>query len=265
NKTMERVIPQNGYDLHLLHTKKFKTIHVALKFTTKLGRDTVTKRALLPYILQQGTTNYPTAIQSRQHLDELYGTILSIDSSKKGENHILTIRLELANEQYIAGTQDLFSKSLAFLKEVLYEPKTVNGAFDPKIVEREKETLKSKIEALQEDKMSLANTRLIEEMCQDELYSLRVHGYENEIQDITPENLYEYYQSLLMNDHLDVFVVGDIDTDKVENEMSALLKRNNQATIDKEKVEKKVTEQTIVEEDDIKKAKLNFGYRTINT
>ncbi len=63
--------------------KKFKTINLSFKFVTNLSRDKVTKRALLPYLLQQGTKNYPTAIQLRQKLDELYGAVLHIDSSKK--------------------------------------------------------------------------------------------------------------------------------------------------------------------------------------
>lgn len=261
-KVMERVIPQDGYDLHLIHTKKFKTIHVSLKFMTKLSEKTVTKRALLPYILQQGTKSYPTATQLRRHLDELYGTILSIDSSKKGENHILTIRLELANEQYISGTQDLFSKCMQFLREILYAPKLSGGAFDPQIVEREKETLKSKIESLKEDKMSFANTRLIEEMCEDELYRLRVHGYEEELNSITPENLYEYYQELLTNDHLDIFVVGDIENTHAEKEISALVRRNQQSVIEKAPVKAEGKNQTIVEKDEVQQAKLHFGYRT---
>lgn len=261
-KVMERVIPQDGYDLHLIHTKKFKTIHVSLKFMTKLSEKTVTKRALLPYILQQGTKSYPTATQLRRHLDELYGTILSIDSSKKGENHILTIRLELANEQYISGTQDLFSKCIKFLREILYAPKLSGGAFDPQIVEREKETLKSKIESLKEDKMSFANTRLIEEMCEDELYRLRVHGYEEELNSITPENLYEYYQELLTNDHLDIFVVGDIENTHAEKEISALVRRNQQSVIEKAPVKAEGKNQTIVEKDEVQQAKLHFGYRT---
>ncbi len=182
---LEHVIKHDGYDVHLIHTKKFKTIHVSLKFTTKLTRENVTKRALLPYILQQGTKNYPTAIELRQHLDELYGTVLSIDSSKKGENHILTIRLELPNEQYIAGSQDLLNNGIAFLKEVIYQPKVEEQSFDPAIVSREKETLKNKIEALKEDKMSFANNRMIEEMCKEEAYRLRVHGYEEDLESIS--------------------------------------------------------------------------------
>ncbi|QGH34593.1 insulinase family protein [Gracilibacillus salitolerans] len=261
-ETLERIIPKEGYDLHLIHTKKFKTIHLSLKFTSKLTRENITKRALLPYILQQGTANYPTAIQLRQHLDELYGTVLAVDSSKKGENHILTIRLELANEQYIAGSQDLLNQGIAFLREVIYQPKLVDQAFDPKIVAREKETLRSKMESLTEDKVSFANTRMIEEMCKEEEYRLRVHGYEEDLDKITAEDLYAYYQQILSQDHLDIFAVGDIEGLEVEEKITALVEAREQQPIEKGKLVAGFNEQTLIEEDDIKQAKLHFGYRT---
>ncbi|MGP4040238.1 EF-P 5-aminopentanol modification-associated protein YfmF [Gracilibacillus sp. D59] len=261
-ETLERIIPKEGYDLHLIHTKKFKTIHLSLKFTSKLTRENITKRALLPYILQQGTENYPTAIQLRQHLDELYGTVLAVDSSKKGENHILTIRLELPNEQYIAGSQDLLDKGISFLREIIYQSKLVEQVFDPKIVAREKETLRSKMEALKEDKMSFANTRMIEEMCQEEAYRLRVHGYEEDLDKITAEDLYTYYQQILSQDHLDIFAVGDIESLDVEGKITALVEERQQQPIEKAKRVTKSNEQTLIEQDDIKQAKLHFGYRT---
>lgn len=175
----------------------------------------------------------------------------------------MTIRLELPNEQYIAGSQDLLDKGISFLKEVIYQPKVVKQSFDPTIVEREKQTLKNKIEALKEDKMNFANNRLIEEMCKDEAYRLRVHGYEEDLEAITAENLYAYYEEILKNDHLDVFVLGDINDLNVEKKVTDLVKSNRkQSSIQKEIAKVEPEEQTIVEEDDINQAKLHFGYRT---
>src|SRR5690625_4518081 len=185
----EQTLKEEGYNLHLLHTKKFKTIHISLKFATSLTREDVTKRALLPYVIQQGTKSFPTALKLRGKLDEIYGAVLSIDSSKKGEQAVLTIRMEIPNEKYIQTEESLLDEAISILSEILYEPKVENNGFDSKIVAREKITLKNKMEALHEDKMSLANTRMIEEMCKDEPYGLRIHGYEEDLETITPENL----------------------------------------------------------------------------
>src|SRR5699024_7637324 len=123
----------------------------------------------------------PTALKLREKLDEIYGAVLSIDSSKKGEKAVLTIRMEISNEKYIQTEESLLDEAFKLLGEILFNPKIESNGFDPKIVEREKATLKSKMESLQEDKMSLANTRMIEEMCKGEPYGLRIHGYEEDL------------------------------------------------------------------------------------
>lgn len=259
----EQTLKEEGYDLHLLHTKKFKTIHISLKFATSLTRDDVTKRALLPYVIQQGTTNYPTALKLREKLDEIYGAVLSIDSSKKGEKAVLTIRMEISNEKYIQTEESLLDEAFQLLGEILFNPKIENSGFDSKIVEREKATLKSKMESLQEDKMSLANTRMIEEMCKGEPYGLRIHGYEEDLDNITPENLYAYYQQLLKEDFLNIFIAGDIDDLPLADKVNTLVTGRKQAELTKTKTEQKVKEtRELIERDDISQAKLHFGYRT---
>lgn len=259
----EQTLKEEGYNLHLLHTKKFKTIHISLKFATSLTRDDVTKRALLPYVIQQGTTNYPTALKLREKLDEIYGAVLSIDSSKKGEKAVLTIRMEISNEKYIQTEESLLDEAFQLLGEILFNPKIENSGFDSKIVEREKATLKSKMESLQEDKMSLANTRMIEEMCKGEPYGLRIHGYEEDLDNITPENLYAYYQQLLKEDFLNIFIAGDIDDLPLADKVNTLVTGRKQAELTKTKTEQKVKEtRELIERDDISQAKLHFGYRT---
>ncbi|MFC4387459.1 EF-P 5-aminopentanol modification-associated protein YfmF [Gracilibacillus marinus] len=260
---MEKIMNKDGYDLHLLQTKKFKTIHLSLKFTTELCREVVTNRALLPYLLQQATATYPTATKLRQKLDELYGAILHIDSSKKGENSILTFRLEIINDQFLQDKSSLIEEALQLLKDVIYNPKLENNGFDNKILEREKQTLKNKMESLNEDKMSLANTRMIEEMCADEPYHLRVHGYEEDLDTITSESLYNYYEELLTSDRLDVYVVGDIENTPIEKLIDETINRKKQASIATKKSNSHHSvDKVLVEHDQIQQAKLHFGFRT---
>src|SRR5699024_7115090 len=87
--------------------KKFKTISFVAKFKAPLTRETITKRALLPYILRQGTKNYPTEQDLQLKLDELYGAVLSIDAAKKGNNHILSIRLDFSKKRYVMISKNI--------------------------------------------------------------------------------------------------------------------------------------------------------------
>ena len=56
----ENKVTENGYTLHEIQTNKFKTINVVVKFKAPLKRETITQRAFVPYIVQQGTNEQPS-------------------------------------------------------------------------------------------------------------------------------------------------------------------------------------------------------------
>ena len=260
-----RSIDKKGYTLHIIDSKKFKTIHLTAKFRTALTRDMITKRALLPFVLQQGSEDYPTANEFRRALDQLYGATYSMDGAKKGEQHVLTARMTLANPTFLATDENILKEGLTFFKQTLLKPKLVNQQFDPKIVKKEKLTLKQKIAAIVDDKMHYANVRLVDEMCQNEPYQVHVHGYEEDLDGINGENLYQYYSSILRNDLLDIYVLGDLSSIDVEELIADMFDREptnqqKQQHIPKGKTIKETAE--VIEEQSVQQAKLHLGFRT---
>ncbi|WP_077621910.1 EF-P 5-aminopentanol modification-associated protein YfmF [Sediminibacillus massiliensis] len=261
----ETKISGNGYNLHVIQTKKYKTVNLIVKLKAPLIRNTITKRALLPYVLQQGTNNLPNARQLRTRLDDLYGAVLGIDGAKKGENHIITLRIETANEAYLSTEEEILEKAMQLLSEILYDPKSDQGSFDADIINREKQTLKQKMDTIIDDKMSYANMRLMDEMCKDEAYRLHVHGYEEDLEEITPASLYEYYQQMLSEDDIDIYVLGDMDGRNVEQLIAKYFSKNREAVESEHKtiVEHPVDKvKTVIDEQDVQQGKLHLGYRT---
>lgn len=268
NKLKEQVFWENGFHLHVIPNQKYKTIAFAAKFKAPLNKQTITKRALMPFVLKQGTKTYPTRSKLQEQLDQLYGAVLSIDSMKKGNQHILSVRLEVANDKFISGESAVLEDALDLLNEVIFHPHTANGSFDKSIVDREKETLLQRIHALIDDKMSYANMRLVDEMCADEIYRLHVHGYEEDLNNITPDNLYQYYQEMLTDDQLDIYVSGDVDSELIKDKLTQYMERNTTSAqrgndIDAADVAKEHgNPRTVVEKQDVQQAKLHLGYRT---
>lgn len=260
----EQITNENGIHLHIVPNKKFKTITIAAKFKAPLARDIITMRALIPYVLQQGTKTYPNSSLLQKKLDDLYGAVLSIDGAKKGNNHIITVRMEIANQKFIQDESSLFEEAIALFQEIIFEPNVQAGAFDEKIVAREKETLKQRIHAIMDDKMSYANMRLIDEMCQDEAYRLHVHGYVEDMDSVTAANLYTYYEELLDKNRMDVYVLGDFDSEKAKEKMKIIFarKKSLNLSVTDERSMVKGAVRTVVEEQDIQQAKLHLGYRT---
>ncbi|WP_337019869.1 EF-P 5-aminopentanol modification-associated protein YfmF [Oceanobacillus massiliensis] len=262
----EKKLQENGLKLHFIQSKKYKTINIVAKLRAPLERETITKRALLPYILKQATKNYPSRSELQLKLDDLYGAVLSADGSKKGENHIISIRLEVANEKFIPDESSIIDDALSLLSEVLFKPNIKENGFDEAIFNREKDTLKQKIHAVKDDKMSYANRRLIDEMCKDEPYQLHVHGYEEDLNNLTNEALYAYYKSILKQDELDLYVLGDFDEDSIKQKLTSEMHREEQQDNQNQvisKANKKSEEpKEVIEKQNVQQAKLHIGYRT---
>lgn len=259
----ETIKDMKGYKLHIVKTEKFKTNTIVWKMKTPLTSENVTKRALLPYVLQSSSKAYPSTSKLRSYLDELYGANLYVDVSKKGEYQVLSFSLEIANEKFLSDPEPLLKKGLELIAEILVNPLAENDAFDKETVEKEKRTLKQRIQAVYDDKMRYSNFRLVQEMCKDEPYALHVNGEINDIAAINEQNLYEYYKQAFAEDELDLFIIGDVIEDEVQSIAESLLKFEQRAP---KKAESKhsgnVEEKTVKEKEDVKQGKLNIGYRT---
>src|SRR5690625_5200464 len=133
-------------------------------------------------------------IEIQSKLDDLYGAVLSIDGAKKGDNHIISMRMELANQKFIPNESSILDDASELLAEVMFEPPVKEDAFHTDVFNRESETLKQKMAAIIDNKMSYANMRLIDEMCEGETYQLHVHGYEEDLRTMIPIILYKYYK-----------------------------------------------------------------------
>jgi len=59
--------------------------------------------------------------------------------------------------------------------------------------------------------------RLLEEMDNKAPYSLRSIGYLEDLEQIDEERLYTYYESILNSDLIDIFIIGNIDSNKIKD------------------------------------------------
>lgn len=257
-----------GITLHTVETTKYKTNSLILQIKAPIVEDEVTIRALLPYVLQSGTEKYPSSKELRGALDSLYGATLGADLSKKGEYQVITLRIDVANEKFLSDNTPLLDRAFELLSDVLLKPAKQGEAFTAEIVKKEKRTLKQQIESIYDDKMRYANKRLIEEMFEDEPYRFNVYGSEKEVDGITPEQLFSYYQKVIKEDEIHLYVVGDVSQQVLQD----LTKKH---FVFPEKSAPKQTRPTgktrvddvkeIFEEQEVQQGKLHMGYRTYIT
>lgn len=264
DSTAEKITELQGYKLHVIATEKYKTNTFVWRMKAPLTKEDVTKRALLPHVLQSSSAKHTSTTALRSYLDELYGATLYVDLAKKGEYHVMSVTIEIANEKFLSDPAPLLKKGFELLSEILTNPNASGNSFDQDTVEKEKRVLKSRIQSVFDDKMRYSNVRLLEEMCKDEPYALQVNGEASDVDAITPENLYEYYQKAFSEDEMDLYVIGDVKEEEVKQLAGQLLKFENRTPkkIQTEKSAPRSNVNEVKEEQDVKQGKLNIGYRT---
>ncbi|MCB5235430.1 MULTISPECIES: EF-P 5-aminopentanol modification-associated protein YfmF [Niallia] len=260
----EKITKYSGFQLHTVKTEKFKTNTIVVKWRTPITKENATHRALLPYVMQNSTKKYPSTAKLRSYVEELYGATFFIDLAKKGEYHIVSFSLEIANEKFLSDPTPLLKKGLEFLAEVIFQPNVSENGFDQNVIENEKRALKQRIQSIYDDKMRYSNQRVIDVMCEDEPYALSVYGEKDEVDSITPQSLYSYYKKALTEDQIDLYMVGDIQEEEVDAYIEELFpfKERTVKSIDRRTPHEAREVKEVREVQDIKQGKLNMGFRT---
>ncbi len=211
-----------GVNLHVLPTKQYKTIRIFIRFTARLQQEVITKRSLLSSMLETNSLNYPDQTKLSAKLAELYGASFGLSVRKKGNLHWLNVGISFVNGEYV-NDPNLFSQAVDFLKEVLFYPNIKNRQFDQLTFDLEKNNLRLYLESLKEDKQTFASYALqelyFENSPEQKIPSL---GVVEEIDKITARSLAAYYQEMMANDQIDIFVVGDVDPDKAAEAVGQL-------------------------------------------
>ena len=256
---------KKGIKLHTIKTEKFKTNLIAIMLTTKLNRENVTKNALVPAVLRRGTKNLTTQEKINKKLEEMYGASLDCGLDKTGDNQVLKFYIETVNDEFLPQeAENMLKTSLEKIFEFVFNPYLENGCFKKEYVEQEKENIKQIIDGKIDNKARYSLDRCIEEMYKDKPYGLYKYGYVEDMKNINEKNLYEYYQQLIDECKIDIFVSGIIDeeTENIikNNENIIKLKDREPQYNEPEIIAKRTeTENDVQESMDVTQGKLIIG------
>lgn len=200
-------IEHKNYNLHIINTDKFKTINVRINFKRRIKKDEITIRTLLNDLLINTSKKYKTSRDIVIETEELYDLGISSSPYKSGNYHIISFKETFLNEKYTE--KDMNKKSIEFLLELIFNPNTSDNKFDKEYFDLIKRTVENDIKSLKDNTKKYSVTRLYEKMDKGPL-SYRSCGYLEDLDKITEENLYDYYKSVIENDKIDIFIIGNI-------------------------------------------------------
>lgn len=235
---------KEGITIHNIITNKFKTNLYAVFLAAPLTREDVTKTALVVAILRRGTQNIKSQDLISKKLEEMYGASFDCGIEKTGDNHIMKFYLEAINEEFLPEKEELTKKSLNILFDIIFNPLTQNNGFKAEYVESEKNKLKQIIEGKINNKRAYSFERCVEEMFKGAPYGLYKYGYVEDLEKITPENLFEYYKEFIGKCKIDIFASGE----NAPEEMIKMIEHNEQISKLKARAAVYVVDKTIPSE-----------------
>lgn len=256
-----------GVWLRAVHTSKFKSSYLSITLLTPLDKKTAGANALIPEVLRRGTAVHPDMESLSAALDELYGGAIEPAVRKKGETQCVGFVASFLDDAYALEGENILESAAGLLCELLLKPCTEDGAFCSDYVAGEKANLIDRIRAQINDKRTYAVQRLTQEMCRYEAFGVDKLGDEESVSTITPERLWQRYQTLLREARVEAYYCGSADPDRVAEALRTAL---DKLPVNENRVDPgcdvRVTagpEPILVEEAmDVSQGKLALGFRT---
>ncbi len=256
---------KKGLNLYYINETKFKTNYVSINIHNELSQENASKCALLADVMQRGSRKFPTEAVISEHLQNLYGASFVTDIKRKGIDQILSFGATSVNDDFLPDGEKCFFKVLEFLFDMILDPYLEDGAFSKTYVSQEKVNLINDINALKNDKRTYSVWRLIENMCEDDAYSVHELGSVESVNEISEISLFKFYNDVMSKGPIDIIVTGNVNIDEVSEYVK---KRFLNVSLSCEKYplpelfDKSLNAKEITERFDVTQSKLCLGFKT---
>lgn len=204
-------INMGAYNLHFIKTKKFKTITIDVDFYNVIKKEEITKRNLIKMLLLDSSKNYQTERDLIIESENLYDIKVSSSISRIGNFSNLSFQTKFLNEKYTE--KGMNKESIIFFLDLIFNPNIKNNEFLN--IEVQKDKLRQQILSIKDNKVRYSVLKLMEKM-KGKPYSYNTFGYLDDLDKIDGKVLYNYYDKVLKEDQIDIFVLGDFDSSDVK-------------------------------------------------
>lgn len=210
---------KNGsYNIHTVKTDRFKNIKMEIVFRNNIQKETIAIRTLLFEVLLETSEYYKTKRDLILKCEELYNALVYSHSSKIGGEVLSTIVVDFLNPKYTRD--DYLCDALKLPFDILFHPNVVLGEFDLKTLDIVKNRFIADLKCIKENPKKYALREALNYMDAESVSSVNINGTIETIEAITVGDLYQEYLNCLNHDYIDIFIIGDIDEDRVIDEIN---------------------------------------------
>ncbi|MBQ8351026.1 MAG: insulinase family protein [Clostridia bacterium] len=199
-----------GIFLNHLKNDRFKTGYFSLNFILPLSIENVAYYALLPRVLRSGCESLPNRRAIVKRLEELYGADIYVRHYGRGDKQIISFAADFIDRAYLPQDEraDVFSETLAVLRDLIFSPIQQNGLFLQEYVDMERRNCADAVRAMINNKQQYAIHRCTMLMCEGETSGIPILGTVEDFENLLPQKLIECYRHMLAHAQVEIFYVG---------------------------------------------------------
>lgn len=254
-----------GINFTYIPCSKFKTLQLSVCMFYPLGKETVSKNAVIPNLLTHSCKKFPSLISLSRKLEELYGASVSADAEKVGDMQMIELSAQSIDNKFVPDGSDNTFETAKLLCDMIFEPDTEDEKFKSENIELEKRQLKEEILAEMNDKKVFARKRCTQIMCKNEKFGISTLGEIEDVDKISSETAFAAWKDLLSRSHIEIMLVGNGSYIKIANEFKSRFQsidRKNVFEYSSEIFPAKAVPNEFTEHKNIVQCKLVLGLKT---
>ena len=205
----------NNYNLYTIYTDRFKTINFRVNIRFPYEKECDKYFPMLWRMLIRTSSKYDSLKEINRACARVYDPYFSVRTIESGREIILSLSGSFINEKYTE--ENMNEENIKFLIPFLFNPKIIDGGFDPEIFKLEKEKLISSYKGIKDYPRDYANAMVEYYMNSRGFQEYSLDEIIEETKRLTAKELYEFYLKVMSEGVLDIFVSGNIDFDKMKS------------------------------------------------
>lgn len=261
---IQEIMLSPGVTLRHCPDNRFKKCALSVQLLRPMDDAEAAENALIPAVLLRGTERHPDLRAITWRLDELYGAGVNAMVRRIGDVQTVGFYMSLMEDRFAQGGSVL-APGVDFLRELMLMPLTVDGGFDPEIVDSEKKNLISAIASELNDKRTYTAAQMIRKMCPGDSFAVPRLGRTEAVAAVDAKGLYDHYQKILAESPVEFFYVGSASAETVAELLTPFAKAlgaNAQPMKAQTAFTPMVEPGEYLEEMDVNQGKLSMGFTT---
>lgn len=211
-----KTFDEKSYKIHTIKTDRFKTTKIEVFFRMPVVKEKLPSYTFLSNILNECSKKYNSRSKIAIKCEELYDSYYSCYLNKVGNSLNMIFSLDIINPELIDDPNYL-EDAIKFLFEVILKPDVKNNEFNLSNFNIAKNEILLDIISVDENPNKKAINNALNAMDKNSSTAFSLLGEKEDIENITPENLYKVYLDMINKSIVDIFIIGKTDLNKIVN------------------------------------------------